>query len=291
MRTKKGDKRMNKILAVTLVAGFAISAQAAVENANQATTSISTETVSVQEVAPVATEKKWSGVFASENYTGLKNNSDTDITADEKVEVKYKLSDRDTVSLAQEWSRNYGRGDNEAHNKIADTSIRYTRSGYKLPADVAYGVQGRVYLPISDASKDSGQITQIRVYNTFSKEVAKNLTAGLLINPRIFVQDGSGADDAGVNKFRLLNSASLTYAISEKVSVETTVGVYMKWKNGRERADNLDASTSVYYSPLSWLDLNVGVRQTDDASDLRDSGAKIYAAEQSEYYLLATFKM
>lgn len=283
---------MNKFLAVTLVAGFALSAQAAVENANQATTSISTETVSVEAVAPVATEKKWSGVFESENYTGLKNNSNTDITADEKIEAKYKLTDRDTVSLAQEWSRKYGRGEgNEAHNKIGDTSIRYTRSGYKLPAEFSYAAQARAYLPISDASRDAGQITQLRLYNIFSKQLSKNLSTAIVVNPRLFVQDGSGVNDPGAKRFRLLNYAGLKYSVTENLAFETTLGVYSKWRNGVARADFLDASTSVYYSPASWVDLNAGVRQTDEASDLRSSGAKIYASEQSEYYLIATFKM
>lgn len=285
---------MKKLLAVTLVAGL-VSAQAAVESSSQETTSLSTETVSIQEVAPIATEKKWSASLETENYKGIsKGNTsyDGDIEAWEKAEVRYKLTDRDSVSLAQEWSRRYGRGaGNEVGTTLQDTSVRYTRSGYKLPSDIGYAVQGRVYVPTSEGSRDGGQIAQFRLYNIFSKELAKNLTAELLINPRLFVQDGSSVNDVGTKRFRLLNSAGLKYSITEKVAVETTLGVYSKWKNGVARSDFLDASTSVYYSPATWVDLAAGIRQSDEASDTRVSGAELYSADQSEYYVIATFKM
>lgn len=283
---------MNKLLAVTLVAGL-VSAQAAVENANQATTSISTETISVQEVAPKTTEKKWSASLETENYKGQTTKQyKGDIQAWEKADIRYKLSDRDTVTLAQEWSRSYGRGDrNQVDTEMQDLSVRYTRSGYKLPGDVDYAAQGRIYLPTSDGSEEAGQIAQLRLYNIFEKQLSKNLAAELLINPRVFIQDGSGVNDEGAKRFRLLNSAGLKYSITEKLAVGQSFGVYSKWKNGVARADYLDAWTSVYYSPAAWIDLNAGLRQTDEASDLRSSGAKLYSRDQSEYYLIATFKM
>ncbi len=292
---------MNKVLVFAIVAGLAISAQAAPKksmrvaalgSADQSTsTSLQTETVMMDDVAPVVPEKKWSAVLESENYKGAATNLYAgDAVADEKGEVKYKINDRSSISLAQEWSRSYA-GDAYTHTTLNDTSIRYTRSGYKLPSNIDFAAQGRVYVPTSTASQDAGQITQLRLYNMFSKPVAKNVEIALLVCPRLFVQDNAGSDEAGANQFRLFNSFGVKYSLSDKVAFEQTVGMYSKWKNGTERADNLDASTSVYIAATSWLDLNIGLRQADDASNVRNSGASLYAADQSEYFAIATFSM
>lgn len=286
---------MNKIAALTLVTGLAFSAWAADHNEQNtfSTSAISTETVSLKEVAPKAEGKKdWSFNLLSEQYTGVKSNTHYkgDIVADQKAEVRYKLSDRNSVSLAYEWSQSY-KSRELTHATVWDPSIRFSTTGYKLPSDISYSFQGRVYLPTSSSSQDANQIAQVRIYNKFSKEIANNLKAGLLIHPRFYAQDSIGSSSKGANRFRLLNSASLSYSFADNLSVATSLGVYSQWRQEVSRKDNLDAATEVSYSPIGWLDLAAGVRQVDGASDTRSSGARLYSGEQIEYFLVASMTL
>src|SRR5690606_24482509 len=121
-------------------------------------------------------------------------------------------------------------------------------------------------------------------------ELTKTLSASFTLNPRIFIQqndtyiNAEGKED-NLDTFRLLSSAGLKYSVNSWLSLEQTFGVYQKWKTNTPRKDFLDASSSVYLTPASWVEINLGVRQIDGATDTRKTGLRgLYSADQAEYF-------
>lgn len=289
-----------------------VSAGAAAETAALETT----ETAKLSDVKPAAPAKKWSFSAYNETYGAQikstnngslgkkyidskgKEQINGGITSDNGVKLGYKVADTVTVSGAVEWEQTYGTREADAKATMYDPSIRIAKSDL---ADLGNGVglsgQARVYLPVSEASQDKEQIAQIRFYATAERAVSKALTASFTLNPRIFAQQNdtyinAAGETKNLDTFRLHSYAGLKYAFNDMVAVEQTFGIYQKWRTNTARADFLDASSSVYVAPVSWLELNLGVRQIDGATDARVGGFRgLYSADQAEYYLITSFSI
>lgn len=262
----------------------------------------STETAKLSEVKPVVQAKAWSASLDSDTYSlmnGAKAGTEN-IDSYHAIKAGYKIADTTTVQAVYEWHQSWGAGadTNVASTTMIDPSLRITGSDL---ADLGMGIglsgQVRVYLPVSEDSQDKGQITQIRLYGTASREITKALSASFTLNPRIYAQQNdtynkADGTTANIDTFRLLSSAGVKYAINDMFAVEQTLGLYQMWKTNTTRADYLDASSSVYFTPVSWFDLNLGVRQGYAATDIRKAGGSdLYNDDVTEYYLVTSFSL
>lgn len=271
-----------------------------------------TETAKLSEVKPLVQAKKWSvGGFTetygaslkavSENTLGKKGadgKAQGDLATDMGINLGYKVEDTVTISAAAEWGQAHGVADAQADTVMYDPSLRVSKSGL---ADLGNGIgvngQARLYLPVSEASQDKEQIAQIRLYATASREITKALSASFTLNPRIFIQQNdtyinAEGKEKNLDQFRLLSSAAMKYSVNDWFALEQTFGLYQKWRTNTARADFLDASTSAYIAPASWIELNLGVRQIDEATDTRAGGLRgLYSADQTEYFLITSFSI
>jgi hypothetical protein len=261
-----------------------------------------TETAKLSEVKPLVQAKKWSAGLDAESYSPIAgtNEARTDVETDYTAKTGYKLTDSMTAQAVMEWSTMNGVNGQKAGQVFEDPSLRLSKSDL---ADLGNGIglsgQARVYLPLSQASQDAGQITQIRLYGTASREITKALSASLTVSPRIFVQQNdtyldSANKDAptNVNTFRVYSSAGVKYAVNDKLAFEQTLGSYQKWKTNTARADYLDAATSAYITVTSWMELNAGIRQSDGKTDMRKNGlSHLYNSHESEYFLIGSFSI
>lgn len=264
------------------------------------------ERAKLSDVKPLVQAKKWSAGFDAESYAPMKsinnselgNNKLNDGETDYAAKVAYKIEDTLTVSAAAEWAQMWGANNAEGSTTLLDPSLRISKS--KL-ADLGNGVglngQARIYLPVSQASQDKEQIAVIRLYATASREISKAMSASFTLNPRIYLQQNDtyiNADGAtkNVDSFRLLSSAGVKYSVNDMFAIEQTFGLYQKWKTNTDRGDYLDASSSMYFAPANWVELNLGIRQTDEATNTRKAGLSgLYSADQAEYYFIASFSI
>lgn len=267
-----------------------------------------TETAKLSEVKPQAQAKKWGGILYSESYApietvnkgevGLKSAKLNDGETDYMSLVSYKIADTMTVSGAVEWGQMWGGHDSESSTTLYDPSIRISKS--KL-ADLGNGVgldgQARLYFPVSQSSQDKEQLAQIRLYATASRQISKALTASFTLNPRIYLQQNdtyvkADGSQGNVESLKLDSYAGLKYSFNDMFSIEQTFGVYQKWITNTPRGDFLDVSTSAYFAPANWVELNFGIRQTDGATDARKHGLNgLYSADQAEYFFITVFSI
>ncbi|MES2769054.1 MAG: hypothetical protein V4596_07905 [Bdellovibrionota bacterium] len=265
-----------------------------------------TETAKLSDVKPIVQAKKWSAGMDIETYAPIKatnegtiaQNGANDTETDYAAKIGYKIADTVTVQAVAEWYQMWGANEAEASTTMLDPSLRISKSDL---ADLGNGVglsgQARLYLPTSEASQDKEQIAQIRLYAIASREITKALSASFMLNPRIFAQQNqtyinADGQERSVDQFRLLSSAGVKYAFNSVFAVEQTVGMYQKWRANTDRKDFLDASTSMYITPVSWMELNLGIRQIDEATDARVGGLRgLYSQDQAEYFLLTSFSI
>lgn len=265
-----------------------------------------TETAKLSEVKPLVQAKLWSAGFDAESYAPIKavnsgsvaQNGANDAETDYALKVGYKIADTMTLQGAMEWMQMWGANEATGSTTMLDPSIRLSKSDL---ADLGNGVgvsgQARLYFPVSEASQDKEQIAQIRLYATATREITKALSASFTFNPRIFVQQNDTFINAdgelrNLDQFRIYSSAGVKYALNNMFAIEQTFGLYQKWRTNVPRQDFLDASSSVYITPVNWLGLNVGVRQIDEATDSRAGGLRgLYSQDQAEYYLITSFSI
>lgn len=275
-----------------------------------------TESAKLSDVKPLAQAKKWSAAFDTETYAPIKYtnsgsygaNGSEPLQTDFGAKLGYKIADTMTLQGAVEWSEIYSAGEvAEGDTILRDPSIRLSKSDL---ADLGNGVnlsgQIRYYAPVSDASQDTEQLGLVRIYLTASRELAKGLTASFTLNPRIYMQQNetfinAKGEERGLNTFRLWSFAGVKYAVNDLVAFEQTFGIYQKWRTRSSldvadgvtgRSDYLDASTSMYLTPLSWMQLQLGIRQSDGATDARIGGLRdLYSQDQTEYFLYSSFSI
>lgn len=263
------------------------------------------EKAKLSDVKPLVQAKKWSAGFDAESYAPIKGvnkgtvgeNGLNDAETDYAAKVAYKIEDTLTVSGAAEWMQMWGANSAEGSTTLLDPSIRISKSNLAKLGDVTFSGQARYYAPVSQDSQDREQIGLVRLYLTASRSVNRALTASFTLNPRIYIQqndtyiNSSGASK-NLDQFRLWSFAGLKYSVNDKLSIEQTFGVYQKWKTNTARADYLDASTSAYYAPVNWVEFNLGIRQSDGATDVRDRGLRgLYSADQAEYFFITSFSI
>lgn len=282
-----------------------IAAVKANPSASSASDAKMRQTVKLSEtVAEAKAPKKWSlSAFnetygaSMESYSNGQLGKTQDLTADNGIRVGYKVSDDVTASVAYEWGQTLGIGDKESNTDMYDPSIRLAKSNLAQFGDVKVSGQGRLYIPASEASQDKEQIAHVRLYATASRDISKKLSASLTMNPRFyFQQDDTYIDDKGKlanqDRFRVWTFAGLKYSFNDMFAVEQTFGVYNKWRSNEARKDFLDASTSVYIAPISWLEFNLGVRQIDGATNARETGLRgLYSSDQAEYFLITSLSI
>jgi hypothetical protein len=205
------------------------------------------------------------------------------------------------------------------HEYTAENASNYYWRGYQDPfiglnmsnvlknsAGINVDTSIRYFAPASRDSQLREQMGQLRLYAVASKEIAKGLTASFLTSPRFYFQQNKSYQAAdgqihATDTFRWLNEAGLKFAFNDKWAVEQTLGVYDCWYGAPEargskqgRADFLNASTSVYFAPAKWLELNAGIRQSQYTTDLSQSGSQtngLYAADQAEYFLATSLSL
>lgn len=307
-KTAKASRKAHAHKASAKGTKVAVARVAEPDSAFDAEAATMTEKAKASEVASQAPAKKWGGIFYTESYApiqgvnegtvGSKAANLNDGETDYMSLVSYKVADTMSVSAAAEWHQMWGVNDAESSTTLDDPSIRISKS--KL-ADLGNGVgldgQARLYFPVSELSQDKGQIAQIRLYVTASRAISRALTASFTLNPRIYLQQNdtyinSDGAEKNVDLLKLDSYAGLKYSFNDKFSVEQTFGVYQKWYTHTARADYLDVSTSAYYAPASWVELNFGIRQSDGATDARKHGLNgLYSADQAEYFFITVFSI
>lgn len=271
-----------------------------------------TETARLEEVKPAVQAKRWSLSAYSEVYgatmsqvsdgtlgkKGADGKAQGTLTADNGIIAGFKFADTLTASAAFEWGQDFGTRDADTKTTMYDPSVRLSRSDLATFGDTKVSGQARLYFPVSEASIDKEQIAQIRFYATASRDISKALSASFTLNPRIFIQqndtyiNAEGERKMNMDRFRLLSSAAMKYSFNSMLAVEQTFGLYQKWRTNADRKDFLDASTSVYFTPVSWLELNLGIRQIDESTDTRKTGLSgLYNDEQTEYYLITSISI
>ncbi len=302
-RSAKASAKKQRVAAVKKAAAKTQTAQAGLAQDAQ-----SVERAQLADVAPKAAPKKWSANLITDTYGAqmksvnsgnlAKKDSGSSLATDFSARINYKVEDTITAGFAYEWGQEYSVGDQESNTTMYDPFVRLSKSDLaNLGGGVGVSGQARLYLPFSEDSQDREQIAQIRLYAVASKELSKTLSASFTFNPRIFIQQNdkyinAKGEDADLDTFRLLSSAGLKYSVNSWLALEQTFGVYQKWKTNNARKDFLDASTSVYLTPASWLEVNLGVRQMDGATDTRKTGLKeLYSADQTEYFMITTLSI
>lgn len=302
-RNAKASAKKQRVAAVKKTAQKSQAAQLGLADDAQ-----SVERAQIAEVAPKAAAKKWSANLIAETYGAqikavsegnlAKENSGSSLESDFSARLNYKVEDTFTVGFAYEWGQKYEVADQKSDTTMYDPFVRVSKSDLaNLGGGVGVSGQARLYLPVSEASRDKEQIAQIRLYAVAEKELTKTLSASFTLNPRIFIQqndtyiNAEGKED-NLDTFRLLSSAGLKYSVNSWLSLEQTFGVYQKWKTNTPRKDFLDASSSVYLTPASWVEINLGVRQIDGATDTRKTGLRgLYSADQAEYFLITSLSI
>jgi len=316
-KTKKKKTTPNEALEAELDAGSQLPHEGD-DLAPAADLSLSVDQQSVTKVSDASSQKilkRFSLSAAAETYGGVKGTNDGsgDMETDYTATLGYKINNQTSARLGLEMDTMNGFNGNKSdfgrsntYNGFQDIYVGLARSNMLKTADgTAIHGQIRYYAPNSQLSQDKNQIGQVRVYGVAEKEIAKNLTASLLINPRFFIQSQDRYEAIGgkikpTDNFRIYSSAGLKYAFSDLLAVGQTVGLYQKWWRSTnanydsKRGAFLGASTSVYISPASWVEINAGIRQSDEATDLYSGHGKkngIYSSEQSEYFLITSFSI
>ncbi len=262
------------------------------------------ESARLSEVQATAAPKKWKVSAFNETYGASVDTIHSgqlgkgkDLIADNGVNLGYKVSDDVTASVSYEFGHQLGIGDTDSKTTMYDPSLRIAKSNLAQFGDIKVNGQARLYLPASEASQDKEQIAHVRLYASASRDVSKNLSASLTMNPRFYFQQDDTyihADGSIKNqdRFRIWTFAGLKYSVNDMFAVEQTFGIYQKWVTNTPRKDFLDASTSVHLSPAEWLNFNIGVRQIDGATNARDTGLRgLYSADQTEYFMITSMSI
>lgn len=242
---------------------------------------------------PMVTLKKvspWSVMLYGWTEAGLKGSTPY---TDWALRLKYKLNDKWTLALTADLQTQW---EDSLNFDFLDPHVMMSSGDLgMLPWGLKTSGYGRVYLPLSTASRESEHITMIRIGYTVTKPLGK-LSLSYYAEPRFYFHGKSytvGTDEVtGLQKPDVLENRDGSrairyrhwlkgeYRLSDTVSIYSLLGLWHNWNNnpsadveGNGKYDsvvNAITETAVTYTGIKGLYIAGGITQLGPS--LEDNG-------------------
>lgn len=277
-------------LAASLAASVMMSLGAQAQTSSSSSASVAapatqTTTATVAEVKPAAASP-WSGALAVAAYSNIQaqkdKGSNAAIESYNTALLRYKLTEKDTVVLAHNFSYNSvptasDRAETNEGYVLEDPYIRWNRSLGAVLWNEKTTLALRYYLPVSEASREKGSNGFLRAGISLPYTVTKLVEVDYSLDARAYFSAG------GSESFQARNYGTLTLNFTDTFSAYSTLGLWGAFTDHgvlNKTSDRVYGATGISSSAIKDVSLSFYVE-----SLVPSRPKELYSAANTAYNL------